>query len=295
MSEFICKSCPRACSVKRLENEASNGFCKMPYNAVLARADLHFYEEPVISGRNGSGVVFFSGCTMRCVFCQNYEISHNGFGKAISKERFIDILKELEDKGAENINLVNPTHFVPFICDCFEKYKPSVPIVYNSGGYDSVESLIKLKGIVDVYLPDLKYADDELSKKYSGCSDYFENASKAILEMHRQVPDYVFSDGLIKKGLIIRHLVLPANVGNSKAVLRWIANNLPKDTYVSLMSQYTPGGREYKHSELNRRIVTAEYQKVIDEFYSLGLMNGFIQQRDSADSKYTPDFDLTGV
>lgn len=292
---FVCNSCPRGCMAERKENTASKGFCKMPYNAVIARAALHFDEEPVISGKEGSGAIFFSGCSLRCLFCQNYEISHGGFGKPVSKQRFIDIVKSLEQQGANNINLVNPTHFVPFLYDCFSDYKPKIPIVYNSGGYDSVESLKRLEGIIDVYLPDFKYSDDTLSEKYSLCSNYTENAIAAINEMHRQVPVYEFKDDLIKKGLIIRHLVLPKNVENSKGVLRIISENLPKDTYISLMSQYTPCGRTYKYKELNRRIVSAEYQKVIDEFYRLGFENGFIQQRNSADEKFIPEFDLTGV
>ena len=177
----ICTACPRNCGVERIENAASKGFCKMPYNAVIARAALHFGEEPLICGEGGSGAIFFSGCSMRCLFCQNFEISHNGYGKAVSKERFIEIIKELELKGAQHINLVNPTHFVPFIKDALTEYNPGVPVVYNSSGYDTVESLKSLDGLIDIYLPDLKYCDNEVAKKYSNCSNYFEYASKAIL------------------------------------------------------------------------------------------------------------------
>lgn len=290
----ICNACPRKCNVERNIGEFSRGFCKMPYNAVLARASLHLWEEPVISGDRGSGAIFFSGCNLRCVFCQNYEISHENFGKQVSKSEFIDIVKRLENQGAHTINLVNPTHFVPFIKEVFSEYKPSVPVVYNTGGYDDVESIRSLQGLIDVYLPDLKYFDSDVSKKYSNAENYFEKASKAVLEMQRQVGKSVIKDGIMKKGMIIRHLVLPKNTDQSIKILRWIKDNLPIDTYISLMSQYVPYVKtEYK--ELNRRIVTAEYQKVIDEFERLGFENGFMQERSSAQTDFIPKFDLSGV
>lgn len=290
----ICNACPRKCNVERNIGEFSRGFCKMPYNAVLARASLHLWEEPVISGERGSGAIFFSGCNLRCVFCQNFEISHENFGKQVSKSEFIDIVKNLENQGAHTINLVNPTHFVPFIKEVFSEYKPSVPVVYNTGGYDDVESIRSLQGLIDVYLPDLKYFDSDVSKKYSNAENYFEKASKAVLEMQRQVGKSVIKDGIMQKGLIIRHLVLPKNTDQSIKILRWIKDNLPIDTYISLMSQYVPYVKtEYK--ELNRRIVTAEYQKVIDEFERLGFENGFMQERSSAQTDFIPKFDLSGV
>lgn len=290
----ICNACPRKCNVERNIGEFSRGFCKMPYNAVLARASLHLWEEPVISGERGSGAIFFSGCNLRCVFCQNFEISHENFGKQVSKSEFIDIVKRLENQGAHTINLVNPTHFVPFIKEVFSEYKPSVPVVYNTGGYDDVESIRSLQGLIDVYLPDLKYFDSDVSKKYSNAENYFEKASKAVLEMQRQVGKSVIKDGIMQKGLIIRHLVLPKNTDQSIKILRWIKDNLPIDTYISLMSQYVPYVKtEYK--ELNRRIVTAEYQKVIDEFERLGFENGFMQERSSAQTDFIPKFDLSGV
>lgn len=290
----ICNACPRKCNVERNIGEFSRGFCKMPYNAVLARASLHLWEEPVISGEGGSGAIFFSGCNLRCVFCQNYEISHENFGKQVSKSEFIDIVKNLENQGAHTINLVNPTHFVPFIKEVFSEYKPSVPVVYNTGGYDDVESIRSLQGLIDVYLPDLKYFDSDVSKKYSNAENYFEKASKAVLEMQRQVGKSVIKDGIMQKGMIIRHLVLPKNTDQSIKILRWIKDNLPIDTYISLMSQYVPYVKtEYK--ELNRRIVTAEYQKVIDEFERLGFENGFMQERSSAQTDFIPKFDLSGV
>lgn len=290
----ICNACPRKCNVERNIGEFSRGFCKMPYNAVLARASLHLWEEPVISGERGSGAIFFSGCNLRCVFCQNYEISHENFGKQVSKSEFIDIVKNLENQGAHTINLVNPTHFVPFIKEVFSEYKPSVPVVYNTGGYDDVESIRSLQGLIDVYLPDLKYFDSDVSKKYSNAENYFEKASKAVLEMQRQVGKSVIKDGIMQKGMIIRHLVLPKNTDQSIKILRWIKDNLPIDTYISLMSQYVPYVKtEYK--ELNRRIVTAEYQKVIAEFERLGFENGFMQERSSAQTDFIPKFDLSGV
>lgn len=290
----ICNACPRKCNVERNIGEFSRGFCKMPYNAVLARASLHLWEEPVISGERGSGAIFFSGCNLRCVFCQNFEISHENFGKQVSKSEFIDIVKRLENQGAHTINLVNPTHFVPFIKEVLSEYKPSVPVVYNTGGYDDVESIRSLDGLIDVYLPDLKYFDSNVSKKYSNAENYFEKASKAVVEMQRQVGKSVIKDGIMQKGLIIRHLVLPKNTDQSIKILHWIKDNLPIDTYISLMSQYVPYVKtEYK--ELNRRIVTAEYQKVIDEFERLGFENGFMQERSSAQTDFIPKFDLSGV
>ena len=290
----ICNACPRKCNVERNIGEFSRGFCKMPYNVVLARASLHLWEEPVISGKRGSGAIFFSGCNLRCVFCQNYEISHENFGKQVSKFEFVDIVKNLENQGAHTINLVNPTHFVPFIKEVFSEYKPSVPVVYNTGGYDDVESIRSLQGLIDVYLPDLKYFDSDVSKKYSNAENYFEKASKAVLEMQRQVGKSVIKDGIMQKGMIIRHLVLPKNTDQSIKILRWIKDNLPIDTYISLMSQYVPYVKtEYK--ELNRRIVTAEYQKVIDEFERLGFENGFMQERSSAQTDFIPKFDLSGI
>lgn len=290
----ICNACPRKCNVERNIGEFSRGFCKMPYNAVLARASLHLWEEPVISGERGSGAIFFSGCNLRCVFCQNFEISHENFGKQVSKSEFIDIVKRLENQGAHTINLVNPTHFVPFIKEVLSEYKPSVPVVYNTGGYDDVESIRSLDGLIDVYLPDLKYFDSDVSKKYSNAENYFEKASKAVVEMQKQVGKSVLKDGIMQKGLIIRHLVLPKNTDQSIKILRWIKDNLPIDTYISLMSQYVPYVKtEYK--ELNRRIVTAEYQKVIDEFERLGFEKGFMQERSSAQTDFIPKFDLSGV
>jgi putative pyruvate formate lyase activating enzyme len=291
---MLCNLCPRNCNAERTEN-MGNGFCKMPLNPVLARADIHNWEEPCISGEKGTGAIFFSGCSLKCCFCQNYPISHENKGEGITTDRLIEIMKELEGKGVHTIDFVNPTHFSDILIDALSRYKPSVPVVYNSSGYDSVETLKKLDGLVDVYLPDLKYFSNEKAQKYAKCPDYFEKASKAILEMYHQQPKNEFKDGIIQKGLIIRHLVLPGNVDESKNLLLWIKENLPDDIYISLMSQYTPYGDIAEFKELNRRLTTAEYNKVVDFFLDLGLQNGFMQEKSSSQTKYIPDFDGTGV
>ena len=291
---LICSLCPRNCNAERTESEGF-GFCRMPTSPVIARAAIHKWEEPCISGENGTGAVFFSGCTLKCCFCQNFEISHKNEGIPVTKERLADIIRELEEKGVHTVDLVNPTHFSDTIIAALKIYKPRIPVVYNSSGYDSVETLKRFEGLVDVYLPDLKYFDSEKSLRYAGCSDYFEKASAAVLEMYRQQSEAVFENGIIQRGLIIRHLVLPSNADQSKKILSWIKNTLPTDTYVSLMSQYTPYGNAQNFNEINRRLTTAEYYKVIDHFFDIGLENGFMQERSSADAGFIPDFDGTGV
>ena len=293
---MICNVCPRKCNVERKINMLSNGFCKMPYNPFIARAALHFWEEPCISGKNGSGTIFFSGCSLRCVFCQNAEISRNKFGRQVNKDEFIEIVKKLEEKGANNINLVNPTHFTPFIKECLEEYKPKIPVVYNTGGYDLVSSVKELDGLIDVYLPDLKYITPEISKKYSAAENYFEYASKALAEMYRQTGKCAFDEnGIIKSGMIIRHLVLPANIEESYKVIDWISKSFPNDVYVSLMSQYTPMGKNERYPELNRRLTSFEYNKVLAYFEKSGLQNGYKQQINSAEKQFIPDFSDFGI
>lgn len=291
---MVCNLCPRNCNAERLNNQGF-GFCKMPENPVLARADIHRWEEPCISGEKGTGAVFFSGCSLKCCYCQNYPISHENKGEIITTERLVEIIKELENKSVHTIDFVNPTHFSHIIIDALNKHKPQIPIVYNSSGYDSVETLKKLEGLIDVYLPDLKYFSSEKSSQYAKCPDYFERATSAILEMYRQQPKTEFKDGIIQKGLIIRHLVLPKNIDESKSILLWIKNNLPNDTYISIMSQYTPYGNISEFKELNRKLTTAEYEKVLNYFLDLGLKNGFMQEKTSAQTDFIPDFDLTGV
>lgn len=292
--EYVCTLCPRKCNaVRRIET--GDGFCRMGTGPRVARAALHYWEEPCISGEEGSGAIFFSGCTLRCVYCQNYEISKKNFGKTISINQLCDIYKRLEEQGANNINLVNPTHFVDAIIESFEIYKPSVPVVYNSGGYESVETLKRLDGLIDVYLPDLKYADDEKAKRYSYAPDYFEVATKAIVEMAKQTgPPKLDNRGIIKKGTIVRHLVLPENTKNSESVLRWLSDNLSGKVLISLMGQYTPFGNANQYKELNRKITRREYNKLQNLLFSLDI-DGFVQDLSSAQSEYIPDFNLEGI
>lgn len=285
-----CVSCPRRCKIDR---DLKTGFCGVNSDIKLAKACLHFWEEPIISGAKGSGTIFFSGCNLKCVYCQNFEVSR-GFGKEVSINKFIDIVKNLEDLGANNINLVTPTHFVDKIVSAFELYKPSIPIVYNTSGYESEENIKKLEGIVDVYLPDLKYADNALAKKYSQCENYFEKASKAILLMRNQIKEDVIEDNLMKKGLIIRHLMLPNALDNTIKVLEFLNNNFSKDTFISLMGQFTPIYCK-NISDLNRKLKPLEYKIAIQKLIKFGFNNTFIQDLESASQDYIPDFNLDGI
>jgi len=287
-----CTLCPRLCGADR---KRVTGYCGSGSLAKVARAAKHHWEEPCISGTEGSGTVFFSGCTLGCVFCQNREISRNGVGKELTAEQLAEAFRRLENQGVHNLNLVTPTHFTPQILQALELAKPHIPIVMNCGGYERIETLKQWEGTVDVYLPDLKYFSPELSKKYSAAPDYFAVASKAILEMHRQQPKLVWEGDLLKKGLIVRHLVLPGCWRDSLALLDFLDNNLPKDSFLlSLMSQYTPTAACSAHPEINRRVTTYEYRKVADRAAELGFF-GFAQDRRSAKEEYTPPFDLEGV
>lgn len=234
---YICNQCPRKCNIDR---DSKTGICGVNSEYKIARAALHYWEEPCISGEKGSGTVFFSGCSLKCVFCQNSVISDGCFGKEISEERLIEIFKELEDSGADNINLVSPTQYALQLADTLSKYKPGIPVVYNTGGYDSVESLKALDGLIDIYLTDMKYVSPSVSKKYSRAENYFEVCSKAVLEMRRQQPEDIFENGLMKKGMIIRHLVLPGNISQGMKMLDWVDENLSNQTIISLMGQYMP-------------------------------------------------------
>lgn len=290
-----CKICPRSCEADRKKAE---GLCHGGGEIKIAKAALHYWEEPCISGNGGSGTIFFSGCSLGCCFCQNYKISHENFGQEVSVQRLSDIFLELQQQGANNINLVSPTHYVPWIIEALEKSKNKllIPVVYNSGGYESVETIQSLSGLVDIYLPDLKYFSKVLSFKYSGASDYFEYASKAIFEMYKQMKGLSFQEnGTLSKGLMIRHMVLPGAYKDSIAVLEWIKSNLPvEDILISIMSQYTPIYQSELHPEINRRITTLEYQKVIDYAEEAGF-KGYLQHKSSAKEEYTPLFDLEGV
>lgn len=290
---MICNLCPRGCGVDR---SSKKGYCGMSDEIYLARASKHFWEEPPISGTRGSGTIFFSGCSLGCLYCQNFEISHEGKGKAVSEKELSDIFKRLIGEGAHNINLVNPTHYALKIRSVLEKEKLPVPVVYNSSGYERVSTLRSLEGLVDVYLPDLKYISPERSQKYSDAADYFDFASKAIIEMKRQCPENIFDDeGIMQKGLIVRHLILPQNTNQSIKILEWIAENLGTDTCLSLMSQYTPYGKANEHKELGRRITEREYEKVLSAALDMGFRNIFTQEATSASESFIPDFDFTGI
>ena len=272
---MICNACPRGCNVDR---EVSLGYCKSPEKFKLARASLHYWEEPCISGKNGSGAIFFSGCNLGCVFCQNYEISHGCKGVEVSDDKLIDIMKRLVDEGANNINFVNPTHYSLQLLRVLEKYKPPVPIVYNTSGYDSVETLKMLDGAVDIYLPDFKYIRPEKALKYSKAEDYPQVAEEALAEMKRQVGEDVFDEnGIMQRGMIIRHLVLPSNTNSSISALDYLAENFG-DTYISVMAQYVPCGDLTEYKEINRPLTQREYDKVVNHIFDLGLQKIFVQE-----------------
>lgn len=287
---MICSICPRHCNVDR---NVSLGFCQSPDNFRVARAALHFWEEPCISGKEGSGTVFFSGCNLKCVFCQNNEISAENKGVEISDDKLISIFENLISKGANNINLVNPTHYAKRLAKVLGRWKSPVPIVYNSSGYEEVETLKALDGLIDIYLPDLKYIRAEKAMRYSKAADYFEKASVALLEMRRQVEDK-FDGDIMKSGMIIRHLILPQNTNSSIAVLDFIKSNFP-NTFVSLMAQYTPCGDLSEFPEINRKITKREYEKVVNYAFDNSFDKLFIQELSSADKSFIPKFDFTGV
>lgn len=291
-----CSLCPRNCHVDR---HSRRGYCQCTDKLMAARAALHHWEEPCISGTKGSGTIFFTGCTLRCCFCQNHSISSQGFGKEISPDRLSEIFLELQDAGAHNINLVTPTQYLPSILPALDRVKSRlhIPVVYNCGGYEKQETLALLDGYVDIYLPDLKYHDSELSACYSGAADYFSVASKAIQVMIEQKGAPVFDkDGLLRSGVIIRHMVLPGSRKDSLRLLHWIKETLPDDHYlISLLSQFTPFYKSSEHPKLNRRITTYEYESVLNEAIRLGLTDGYMQEKSSAKEEYTPPFDLEGI
>lgn len=283
----LCSICPRICNVDR---SVSTGFCKAKNKPIISKVMLHHFEEPPISGTNGSGAIFFASCTLKCVYCQNFEISTDCQGKEISVDTLASLFKQLEDAGAHNINLVSPTHFTEQIIEALKIYRPNIPIVWNTSGYERVETIQKLKGYVDIFLTDIKYFSSDLSKKFSLAPNYFEECSKAVLEMRKNLPDDIFEDGLMKKGIIIRHLCLPNQTRDSEKIIEWISDNLGKKTYLSLMSQYTPMGNADKFPDLNRKIKRIEYKILVNKLNSLGFENVFLQDFSSASDEFTPDF-----
>ncbi|MDO4305435.1 MAG: radical SAM protein [Eubacteriales bacterium] len=292
-----CTMCPRECHADRLEDK--RGYCGMSSTVFAARAALHMWEEPCISGEKGSGAVFFSGCGLRCCFCQNREIAIGDCGKEISIERLADIFLELEQKGAANLNLVTGAHYVPQILLALEDARRRgcmLPVVYNSSGYEKIETLQMLKGYVDVYLPDLKYLDQDLAKMFSHAPDYPEKAAAAIEEMVNQTGSCEFrADGYIKKGTIVRHLILPGHTRNSIRVLDYLHKTYGDKIYISIMNQYTPVFHQEKYPELNRKVTAREYQKVLDAAMEMGVENGFFQEGETAKESFIPAFDYEGI
>lgn len=309
-----CNLCPRSCHVDR--TAGNRGYCGQTATLRVARAALHMWEEPCISGTVGSGTVFFSGCPLRCVFCQNRDIAAGQVGKEITVERLSHIFLELQEKGAANINLVTPTHFVPQIAEALRLAKAAgliLPVVYNTSSYERVETLQLLDGLVDVYLPDMKYMSRDLSRRYSHAADYFGYASAAIVEMVRQVGEPIFegtipeeaaesTDGedeyagpMIRRGVIVRHLVLPGQIEDSKAVIRYLYETYGDRIYISIMNQYTPLSGLEPYPEIDRKLTAEEYEEVVDYAIELGVENGFIQEGETAEESFIPAFDLEGV
>lgn len=288
-----CVLCPHKCNVNR--NKGELGRCKMNGKIKIALYSLHKFEEPCISGKNGSGTTFFTGCNLSCLYCQNYKISQEHIGTEITVERLAEIFIEQQEKGAENINLVTPTMYVYHIIEALDlarKKGLNIPIIYNSNGYENIETLKLLEGYIDVYLPDLKYSVDKIGKKYSKIDSYFEIATNAIREMYRQVGTPEFnSQGIIQKGIIIRHLILPNNILNSKLILNWIKNNIDKNVYISLMAQYFPTYLAKSESSIARKLNEREYNSIINYIEKIGLEKGYIQGLEENEEQYVPDFD----
>lgn len=292
-----CSLCPRECHVDRLSGQV--GYCNMSAELMVARAALHMWEEPCISGEEGSGTVFFSGCQMRCVYCQNHNIAIGKAGKCISIDRLSDIFIELQEKKANNINLVTPTHYVPQIVEAIKRARLKglhLPILYNCSGYEKVETLKLLEGYVDIYLPDMKYKDILPAKKFSNCEDYFDYAPNAIKEMVRQVGEPQFDEkGIMRKGVIVRHLTLPGFMEDSKAIIKYLYETFGNSIDISIMNQYTPLENVERFPEINRRIREDEYEELVDYAIEIGVENGFIQEGETASDSFIPEFDGEGV
>ena len=291
-----CNLCPRNCNVNRNNNEI--GYCGASNQMVIAKAYLHMWEEPCISGSVGSGTIFFSYCNLRCIFCQNYDISTLHKGNIVSINRLKEICLELQEKGALNINLVTPTHYVPLIVEALKLAKKeglTIPIIYNTSSYENISTIKLLEGIVDVYLPDLKYYNDEYGIKYSNCNNYFKYASIAIEEMYKQVGKCVFdNNGIIKKGVIVRHLMLPDNIEDSKNIINYLYDKYKDNIYISIMNQYTPL-RKLEYDNLNRKVSKDEYDDLIDYAYDLGIRNAYMQEGETQKESFIPDFDNEGI
>lgn len=292
-----CEVCPRECKINR--NLGQLGYCNSSKKVKLALVSNHEYEEPCISGENGSGTIFFSNCNLKCMYCQNYEISQEGKGIEISIERLAQIMIEQQKRGVNNINLVTPTMYAYQIIEAIKIAKNNglkIPIIYNSNGYERIETIKDLDGYIDVYLPDLKYYSDNLAIKYSKAPNYFEYATNAIKEMYKQVGPPEFNEnGIIQKGIIIRHLILPNYIQNTKNILKWIKENMPQDVYVSIMAQYFPTNKAKEDDKINRKITIKEYKEVEKFLYTLELTNGYIQELGKHEEEYVPEFDLSNI
>lgn len=295
MEELLenCNICPHKCNINR--NKGKIGRCKATNKIKVALYSVHNFEEPCISGEKGSGTVFFSNCNLNCIYCQNYEISQQGRGKKISIEELSDIFIKQQKRNVENINLVTPTSYVPQIIEAIKiarKKGLNIPIVYNTNGYENIETIKMLDGYVDIYLPDLKYYYNDIAKKYSKIDNYFEIATKAIKEMEKQIGKTVIDEnGIMKKGIIIRHLVLPNNIENSKKILKWIRENMNNDTYISVMAQYFPTYKAKEDLELNRKLTKQEWRKIEEYIEELGIENGFIQELGDHEEEYVPKWE----
>ena len=284
-----CKICPIECGANR---EKGIGYCGQNDKMKIAKYYLHTFEEPPISGINGSGTIFFCGCSLKCVFCQNYPLSRSQTGKEITPNQLVDVFKELEDMGAHNVNLVTPAHFVYQIAKAFEIYRPKIPVVYNTHSYEKIETLKIIDPYVDVYLPDLKFFSSELANRYTGKSDYFSIASRAIEFMMDSKKTEFFENGLLKSGVVVRHMIMPLGVKDSKALLTWFAENKRNGAYISLMGQYTPFGDNENFPELKRKITAREYERVYEHLLSLGITDYFAQELGSASTSFIPHWDF---
>ena len=299
MEKFIeyenCNICPRNCNINRYK---SVGYCKMPAQLYASRASIHMWEEPPISGENGSGTVFFTGCNLKCIYCQNYEIALGSYGEEINSEKLADIYLNLQKNNVHNINLVTPSHYIPTIRKSLiiaKKMGLNIPVVYNTSSYDNVDSLKTLRGLVDIYLADFKYFNDDISKKYSNAKDYVEVAKSAIKEMYNQVGINQFDENeMMKSGVIVRHLMLPDHLEDSKKIVRYLYSEYKDNIYLSLMNQFTPV-RKVKYENLNKKISIKDYDKLIDYAISLGVENAFIQEGDTVDESFIPSFNLSGI